>query len=203
MINAKTLFKSIIDQTKISMGLYDYLCDQKVPLDASDLLRWQWVIAVSALDKYIHDIVRIGMIQEFVGTRPRTPKFDSFKINLANYSSFSSSPYPENEFEREIIRQHGYQAFQQPDNIADALAYIWLETNKWDVISQNMQTSISARDLRTKLSTIVTRRNQIAHEGDCYSAIIPLQQTAINKSDVVDVINFITELVEAISLSVI
>ena len=175
MINSKTLFHSIIDQTKISMGLYDYLCDQKVPLDASDLLRWQWVIAVSALDRYIHDIVRIGMIQEFVGTRPRTPKFDSFKITLSDYSNFSHSLYPEIEFEREIIRQHGYLSFQQPSNIADALAYIWPETNKWDVISRNMLTPITASDLKTKLSTIVARRNQIAHEGDCNSAILPLQ----------------------------
>lgn len=203
MITAKTLFHSIIDQTKISMGLYDYLCDQKVPLDSSDLLRWQWVIAVSALDKYIHDIVRIGMIQEFLGTRARTVKFDSFKIDLANYSQLLNSPNPEIEFEREIIRQHGYQSFQRPDNISDALGYIWSDTHKWDVISQNMPTPISATDLKTKLNNIVVRRNQIAHEGDCYAPILPLQQTAISKSDVVDVISFITELVEAISLSVI
>ena len=66
-----------------------------------------------------------------------------------------------------------------------------------------MLTPITASDLKTKLSTIVARRNQIAHEGDCNSAILPLQQTPISKSDVIDVIRFITELVEAISISVI
>ena len=112
MTNAKAVFRAIIDQTNISKGLYNYIGEQKVPIDASDLLRWQWVIAVSALDKYIHDIVRIGMIQEFKGLRPKTDKYNSFRIDLMNYSSISSSPTPELEFERAVIQFSCYIDFQ-------------------------------------------------------------------------------------------
>jgi len=203
MINAKAVFHSIIDQTNISKGLYDYLVNQGIPIDTSDLLRWQWVIAVSALDKYIHDIVRIGMVQEFIGIRPKTSKFDGFKIGLTRYSSMACSSAPEIEFENEIIQQHSHLAFQQPKNVADALSYIWSETNKWNVISQHMSTPISPDNLKTKLNNIVVRRNQIVHEGDCFSSILPLQQQPISKSDVDEVIAFIIELVEAISNSVI
>ena len=37
---------------------------------ASQLLRSQFVLLVSALDTYIHDIVRIGILQVYQGTRP-------------------------------------------------------------------------------------------------------------------------------------
>ena len=62
MINALRVFQALMDQTEVSKGLYNYIDSQRVPIDASDLLRWEWVLAVSALDKYIHDVVRIGMV---------------------------------------------------------------------------------------------------------------------------------------------
>ena len=199
MLNAKRRFHSILQQATISKGLYSYLIDRKVPIDASDLLRWQWVLAISALDKYIHDIVRTGMVQEFQGTRPKTEKYLNFRIDMNRYGSFSSSLAPEIDFENEIIRQHGILAFQHPDKISDALAYIWPEQHKWEQISQHMATAISAKDIRTKLNNIVVRRNQIVHEGDCLSQIIPFQQQPINEADVDDVISFVSELVDAIS----
>ena len=139
------------------------------------------------------------MIQEFQGKRQRTDKFLNFRIDMNSYNNFSSSPAPEIDFENEIVRQHGILAFQHPDKISDALAYIWPEQHKWERISQSMATPISAKDIKTKLNNIVVRRNQIVHEGDCLSLIIPFQQQPINEADVDDVIKFVSELVDAIS----
>lgn len=61
-----------------------------------------------------------------------------------------------------------------------------------------MATPISAADLKTKLNNIVIRRDQIVHEGDCFTTSLPLQQQQINEADVDDVIRFVTELVNAI-----
>ena len=202
MTNALRLFNALIDQTAIPKGLFCFITDQKVPVDASDLLRWEWVLAVSALDKYIHDIVRIGMIEEFLGTRPKTNKYNTFRIDMSKFTDLSTSLAPELEFENEIKRQHGYQAFQHPDKLAEALSLIWLEEHKWETISRNMASSISATDLRTKLNNIVIRRDQIVHEGDCFAASIPLQQQPITEADVNDVISFISELVQAIHDSI-
>ncbi len=169
MKDALNIFDSLIHQTNISKGLFCYLNEKKIPIDATDLLRWQWVLAVSALDKYIHDIVCIGMVQEFSGTRPKTEKFKTFRINMDGYANLSSSFSPELDFEKEVIRQHSFLAFQLPDKIADALSYIWSEKNKWKEISSNMATPISESDLKIKLTNIVIRRNQIVHEGDCFT----------------------------------
>lgn len=203
MKQAKVVFQALMSQKNVTSALYDYLSVNKIPLDSSDLLRWQWVLAVSALDKYIHDIVTAGMVEQYINKRPHTPKFDTFQLSMNAITNIQSSPVPEIEFRNEVIRKNSYLAFQEPNKIADALSFIWDEQHKWDVISSNMATPISSSDLKTKLKNIVVRRNQIVHEGDCLSTNIPLIQQPITFFDTQDVIQFITELVNAIDVSII
>ena len=42
-------------------------------VDLSDLLRAELVLAVSALDQYIHELVRLGMLEINQGARQETP----------------------------------------------------------------------------------------------------------------------------------
>lgn len=202
MSSAINNFHVLMNQGTMSKGIFIYLETNKVPMDFSDLLRWQWVLSVSALDRYVHDIVRIGMIDIFEGRRNPTAKYKSFRIDLNKFNSILESPAPAIEFEKEVIRQHSFLAFQYPDKIADVLSYIWNEQNKWDVICHNMITNFSSNNLKTKLKNIITRRNQIVHEGDCFSATSPLQQQPISILDADDVSKFITELANAINVSV-
>lgn len=197
MNNCILEFTDLIDRCKATMGLYDYLASSKITLGASDLLRWQHVLAISALDKYVHDIVRIGMVDEFLGRKSKTSKFNSFRITLSTSLDIIASDYPELEIEQEIIKQHSFLAFQDPDKIADALSFIWDEPHKWKVISQTMNNPISEADLKIKLKNIVLRRNQIVHQGDCPFAPAPMQQD-ISREDVLNVIEFVKELVNAI-----
>lgn len=203
MRQAKVVFCALMAQKNVTAGLYEYLSINKVPLDSSDLLRWQWILSVSALDKYIHDIVTAGMVEQFLNRRATTPKFNAFQLSMNVINNLAIAPAPEIEFRNEVMRRNSYLAFQDPEKIADALSYIWNEPNKWNVISGNMATHIDPATLKTKLKNIVVRRNQIVHEGDCLSASIPLIQQPINHSDTEDVIHFITELVDAIDLSIV
>lgn len=197
MNNCILEFTDLINQCKATMGLFDYLESNKVPLDASDLLRWQYVLAISALDKYIHDIVRIGMVDEFLGRKSKTSKFHSFKITLSASIDINVSKYPGLIMEQEIIKQHSFLAFQDPDKIADALSFIWDEPHKWKIISQTMINPISERDLKIKLKNIVLRRNQIVHQGDCSFNPVLMRQD-ISREDVINVIEFVKELANAI-----
>lgn len=199
MKQAKAEFFVLMAQKNKVAGLYEYLSTKVLALDSSDLLRWQWVLAVSALDKYVHDIVVAGMVEQYLKKRTATAKFNAFQLSLKVISDIQDSLMPELEFKNEVIRRNSYLAFQDPDKIADALSFIW-EKNKWAVISGNMPTAIDYNTLKIKLKNIVIRRNQIVHEGDCFSIGVP--QQLITLSDTQDVINFITDLVNAIDASI-
>ena len=87
MVNAYQCFCTLMQDTKNTCALYDYLHQVvKPPYDYNDLLRWQWAQSVSALDKLIHDIVRIGMRESFAGNRPITDKFSNSTIRFFCFS---------------------------------------------------------------------------------------------------------------------
>jgi hypothetical protein len=186
----------MLNSTKAIMIVYDYL-DQEVhaPMDYSDLLRWQWIQAVSSLDKLVHDIVRVGMLDIYTGHRNPTNKYLIFTIDLKTHLQIiqdnSSALFT---FGQQVLLKNGYQAFQDPDKISDALSYIWDEKNKWKVISDKI--GIPESDIKTQLRNISIRRNQMVHAGD-YSDIL-LQRQTISKTDVVEVISFIEKIAESI-----
>lgn len=147
--------------------LHEYLCaNLKSPMTFDDLLRFQIVYSVSALDKLIHDIVRIGMIQIFTGKRSATSKYLTEKFSMSTYATLSSATIPPKEyyFEQEIISKLGIVTYQSPENIADGLSYIWDEKHKWQKIAAAM--TMKEDQARTQLKLIVDRRNKIAHEAD-------------------------------------
>lgn len=176
--------------------VYEYLEEKiRVPIDTSDLLRWQWVQCVSAFDKFIHDIVRIGMIETFQKARSATPKYNTFLIDLQTYADMYNLPLSAAMiFEREIIKKHGYKSFQEPDKVADALSYIWGASDKWNEISKKI--GMNKNDCITFLKNIVIRRNQIVHEGDYVDAHSDRQE--IYKEDVHGVKGFILNLGQGI-----
>ena len=167
MHNSYQRFQTGIASAKELDGLYAYLLTAvKIPSSFDDLLRSQIVYVVSALDKLIHDLVRVGMLQTFFGRRPSTPKYLTETISLEVYHNITPTSVPPPEFwiEREIVQKHKNLAFQQPEKIADALSLIWNETHKWQAIASKLESSEGL--VRTTLKTIVDRRNKIVHEGD-------------------------------------
>jgi hypothetical protein len=182
--------------TKTIMAVYDYL-NQKVqgPMDYSDLLRWQWVQSVSALDKFVHDIVRTGMLGIYMGNRSPTNKFLNFTVDLKTHLQIiqdaSSALFA---FERQVLLKNGYLAFQDPDKISDALSYIWDEKNKWKAISDII--GMPESDVKTQLRNISIRRNQMVHESDYPGNL--MQRQTIAKEDVTEVVSFIEKVGKSI-----
>jgi len=204
MQSAMDQFNRNIKAIKEMEALYDHLTDYlKLPNDLSDILRAQLVYAVSALDKLIHELVRIGMLQAFIDKRPKTRKFNSFSISLETYDKIKQlnqstnslpSETPEYFFEQEIIFKHRHRSFQDSDTISEALSLIWEEKQKWQKIALSFNTSDD--HLKKQLKSIVSRRNQIVHEAD-----IDLQtnsRNSIDKEDVKEAVEFISKLGEKI-----
>lgn len=189
-------FETLIEDTKNVKTLYDYFENtMKAPIDTSDLLRWQWIQCISAFDKFIHDVVRIGMIEIYQGYRVPTPKYATFQIDIQTCSDIVNTPITAAILlEQKIILKHSFCAFQEPSKVADALAYIWNDGDKWGTIAGMV--GMTKNDCVTFLKNAVIRRNQIVHEGDYIDMLSKRQD--IYEQDVDGVRDYILKIGKAI-----
>lgn len=195
MLQSHKRFVKLVQDTQNVETLYNYFEHSVVPVDISDLLRWQWVQCISAFDKFVHDVVRVGMVEIFLRNRTPTPKYNTFQIDIQTYGDMINNIIDASLiFERKIILKHGFLAFQDPSKVADALSYIWNENDKWGKISNLM--GMSKDDCTTYLRNIVIRRNQIVHEGDYTDSLSRRQDIFLQ--DVIDIRDYILKLGQAI-----
>lgn len=190
MHNSLALFNSNIRQAREISALYDYLvASVAVPQQFDDLLRSQLVYSVSAFDKLIHDLVRIGMVQSFMGVRTPTGKYLSEPVSMQVHNEMVQATIPPKEhvFEQALFRKFKTISFQDPVKVADGLSYIWDESQKWQKIAALL--GISDPAARTRLKLIADRRNAIVHEAD----IDPSTNTkfAIGKAESEGSLNFL------------
>lgn len=165
-------------------------------LDLSDMLRSALVLAVSALDYYIHEVVRIGMLDIHRGQRPEPPAFSGFQISLGSArAGINAGQNIDSWLEDEIRQRHSYKSFQQPNAIADAVRLI-CDKKLWEEVSINM--GRPAKDIKKQLSGIVDRRNKIAHEADIDPSYPIGDRWPIDELLVNEAVNFLEQVVESI-----
>ena len=190
MNSAFRSFEEEIDSASQLASLFTFVSQQIVsPFSFEDLLRAQLVYTMSAFDKLMHDLVRIGMVQSFMGARPPSPKYLAFPVTLKTHQDITSASIPPQEyhFEQAVFASMKHLSFQDPEKVTDALSMIWIEDHKWQKIAAQM--GISIHDAKTTLRTIAGRRNAIVHEAD----IDPITQAKRNilPSDATIVTDFI------------
>lgn len=190
MYNALTLFKANIEEAKNLTSLYEYLENSiNSPFSFDDLLRAQIVYSVSAFDKLIHDIIRIGMIEIFLNRREPTSRYIAESISISTYNELISAIFPPKEyvFEQAVVRKLKTISYQEPEKIAEGLSYIWNEKYKWQRIATEM--AIDVDTARTTLKLIVNRRNIIVHEADIDPSTN--QKYSISKIDCQSITDFL------------
>jgi len=163
-------------------------------LDLSDILRAELVMAVSAFDKYIHDVVRIGMLEEYQGKRTSTKSFQHFSISLGGAQLGILTPNNLDWLDDEIRNRHSWQSFQRADKIADAM-HLVSDAKLWEDASKEM--GRNAGHVKTQLNLIVDRRNCIAHEADIDPSYTG-SRWPINEAMVDNAIDFIEEVAKSI-----
>lgn len=97
--------------------------------------------------------------------------------------------------EDEIREKFSYESFQQPDKIADAIRYI-SDKKLWKEVGTIM--GKPAEDIKNELSSIVDRRNKIAHEADINPTYTIGQRWLIDESLVNNAVDFIEQVVESV-----
>ena len=196
MINTLEQFREDIERARTLGAIHDVLSQQTTAaLDLTDLLRSQIVMVVSALDHYIHEITRIGMLEVYDGKRPQTPAFLRFQVKMEATLQGIAAEHGDNRWlDEEIRRNHGHLPFQHPDKIADAIR-LFSTCRLWDSVA--LELNLKVEDVKNQLQLILNRRNQIVHESDLDPSS-PGNRWGISSSDSVKAINFIQELGETI-----
>lgn len=195
MLSAIQQFHANMERVRAIGGLYEALGQLTTPVvDATDLLRTQIVMAVSALDHYIHEITRLGMLEVYDGNRTPTQAFLRFQVTMDAAMTGIAGTSGNAWFETEIREKHGYLAFQHPDKIADAVR-LFYSHGLWPSVAS--QLGLTAQDVKDRLRLIIERRNQITHEADMDPSY-PGSRWPISPSDSADAVDFIEEVCEAI-----
>lgn len=197
MNKAIDAFRTSMDRARHLGGLHEALSSLTTSaVDASDLLRAQIVLGVSALDYYVHEITVLGMVAVFEGRRPPTPAFLKYRVAMDSVLSGTSTAC--SWFESDIRERHSYLSFQQPDKIADAIR-LFSDVKLWQHVA--LQLAMSEQDAKVRLKLIVDRRNKIAHEADVDPSF-PNMRWPISKTDVDKSLAYIAQIGESIYVAV-
>lgn len=193
MLNAKGVFHKNVQQANELGVLYDNLSTiVPIPEQFDDLLRSQIVHAVSAFDKLMHDLIRIGMVKIFENQKPSTGKYLSETVAIQHLPALAANaiPPPPVRFEEIVREKLSKFSFQDPTKIADGLSYIWNENHKWQQIALGL--GMSEEDAKRKQKLIATRRNAIVHEADLDP--VTNQKQAMTRAEAMDISNFLLAL---------
>ncbi len=189
-------FSENIRRVHLLHSLHASFSGQVMPvIDLSDLLRAEVVLAVSALDYYVHELTRIGMLQCWRGERIQTNAFKRFQMPIGAASALlAAGSQAERILENEIRSKHNFATFQQPEKIADAVR-LFSDVPLWDSVGTRLGTT--AKAAKASLGLIIDRRNKIAHEADIDPSY-PGQRWPIDRVLVQDMLQTIERTVYAI-----
>lgn len=186
-------FRSNVARARNLGGLHDAIYSvMTTALDASDLIRSQIVLSVSALDYFVHEIAICGMLEIFDGKRPATDAFSKSKVSAGLF--LQSSLGSRAAFESDIRERHSFLSFQHPDKVAEAIR-LFSSKPLWREVA--VRISLTENDVKTRLRLIVDRRNKIAHEADIDPSF-PGARWPITRQDGEDALAFVSAICEAI-----
>jgi hypothetical protein len=156
-------------QSVEDLGKLYILIKDNYPLlavQSEEILRAQIALIVSALDNYVHDCVRLGMLEIFQGQRLQTKHYQSFPLNFIFLDRLLNSQTSQdrlNIIEEALRISNARDSFQSARGVEHAMNLISVD-KVWTKIAPLM--NMAADDVRNELGLIVDRRNKIVHEAD-------------------------------------
>jgi hypothetical protein len=191
MMTAKNIFDNNVKSINELGALYDYFCPQLPAIDLTELLRAQYVMIVSALDYYIHNRVREGLLNIFYDDSKDTPGINIPLRTMKILLHETNRDVQKRILDAEVKNILSKDTYQSSRNIEGALGLIEIK-KIWSKIAKNA--NYSTDDITKRLNLIVMRRNKIAHESDINS--ITGDKELIDKKTVSETIDFIQMLID-------
>lgn len=166
MQQAISQFELNIKSVKNLHQLHKAFSNQDPLLDLSEILRSEIVLSVSALDCFVHDLIRLGTTEIYLGVRVFDHKNSikpDFEIKELIYLLTQPKDYQISAIDKYVRETNNTKSFQTPINISTNLLKIGVD-NIWFKVSKSM--NIPQKEIEKTLELIINRRNQIVHEAD-------------------------------------
>lgn len=193
MSNIKDIYEKNISSINSSIYIYKYLQSKAKNLDATILLRSQFVLIVSAFDTYIHSVVINKIMDKYFSSSQQIDVQLDIPLSLACEMKNLDTEMQKSKLYNFLVRKLSKDSFQSPKSIEYAFSIIGI--NKiWSRLSDKML--MQSDDIKNVLAIIVNRRNKIAHESDWN--IITETYEDIELKDVLDCEKFINNMVDSI-----
>ena len=172
----------------------------------TDLRRSALVLAVTAVDSYMHWLVyrRISEVRRD-GDLPKV--LAKLEIPFSDLASLADTTIRARQEERDVRpwvqvknavqRRLLKETFQSYEQVGQAFSLAGIEKG-WTRTATVL--GMRADDIKTRLNQLVHRRNQIVHEGDIMRASRPqkLQYNDVEQAEVLSDVDWIEQLVTAI-----
>lgn len=173
----------------------------------SDMRRMSIVMAVAALDTYMHRLVLDRAYKH--KTLPKA--LANFNVvtfaqllDLGEEASAAARKAPHNSRPKVGIKRHLRDSllrrtFQNHAGVSDALALAG-KPKAWDGIGAQLQPVLTSDQIQERLNAIVMRRNQIVHEGDYLRMERPrgAGRNRVTHAEATSDIDFVARLIDAI-----
>jgi len=171
LVGSRTTARVLLE---VSDGRRRYRPERLPPDVRSDMRRLSVVMAVAALDTYMHRLILSNVYthNELPGGLANLDVPFVDLLDQADKAGVAArrNPHPSRPrvaVKRQLRDRLLRETFQSYDSVSRALSMAGLSRkSRWSEIGENMNPPIAPKEIKERLNAIVVRRNQIVHEGD-------------------------------------
>ncbi len=132
-----------------------------------DILRYQVMFLESAVDFYMHEIIKYGMKKMYIGEWNRSTRYKNFQIKMEDVHELFI-PDDEDTFEKIVNDTYEHNTFMSPTEIKKCLNL--LDINHINIANKVFFEKGSKENVSDKfknfLEELYDRRNRIVHQSD-------------------------------------
>lgn len=197
MRSAIYTFRENISSVKTLHELHRVFNESIPALDLSEILRAELVMAVSALDCYLHDIVIINMSNitfQDVDITSLPSAYKDFPIRMQYAKQILTAENVDEQkqlIQLALVKSLHEFSFESSRTVEKALSYIGVR-HIWTNLADRLNRP--SNDIKKELDIIIHRRNIIAHQADIVDRTSGEKQS-ISREEIDPVIRFIENFV--------
>lgn len=174
-MKARESFLRNVERCRTLLQIHRKCWPRRPARQGDDLLRAVVVLAVSALDSYLHDIVienapRVLMAYAKGHTAAPGKLIDALKpsLNPETCLKLIGRGRPDEEIRKLVSKHVAERTFQEPGDIEKALRLIALD-DFWEYLRKRLRLARKS-EAREYLVRYVVRRHRMVHEADAYKS---------------------------------